>query len=349
MAVLLHLNNIDAAASVAELVQATGMERAVLLQIVQGLVRFGLLTIQEAQDAGIGSGSSSPVHAKPPPAAATEPSSSKTAVGDSADAQGADQELLNVSDAAVVAINDTFTRFLPMFCATDAECSITHICCSKRARIDVSKAVVRSEQRAETEAVHRNVDEDRKIQIQAAIVRIMKARKQLKHNLLMTEVVTQLNQRFKPKFPMIKVRCISVASFHRSLNYKSCCRNKSRFSLRRSTFDECRTTTICSSTWHNTAVLTCAPPMTVALTQIRRMTVFAFSALSACCFPMRAAQCTRDIGSARALRYHTSRRHCAMHTNTFATSLTIASYSSAHLILLSLVGSYSAPVCTVTV
>ena len=50
------------------------------------------------------------------------------------------------------------------------------------------------------------VDEDRKHEIEACIVRIMKSRKQLNHNQLVTEVVEQLNKRFQPSPLIIKKR-----------------------------------------------------------------------------------------------------------------------------------------------
>jgi len=65
---------------------------------------------------------------------------------------------------------------------------------------------IKSVEQKDIEGVHRTIDEDRKMVIQAAIVRIMKARQKLKHALLMQEVIQQLNSRFRPKISVIKVK-----------------------------------------------------------------------------------------------------------------------------------------------
>jgi cullin 3 len=54
------------------------------------------------------------------------------------------------------------------------------------------------------------VEEDRKPQIEAAIVRIMKARKRLDHNAVVSEVTRQLAPRFLPNPAVIKKRIESL-------------------------------------------------------------------------------------------------------------------------------------------
>jgi len=64
-----------------------------------------------------------------------------------------------------------------------------------------------TQQRQET---RKKVDEDRKHQIEAAIVRIMKARKTLEHANLVSEVIKQLSSRFMPNPLLVKKRVESL-------------------------------------------------------------------------------------------------------------------------------------------
>ncbi|KUI57531.1 Cullin-3A [Cytospora mali] len=69
--------------------------------------------------------------------------------------------------------------------------------------VSAQSKVEGDEERKETEKKN---DESRLAIVDAAIVRIMKARKELAHNLLITEVVNVLSGRFKPDLPLVKKR-----------------------------------------------------------------------------------------------------------------------------------------------
>jgi len=74
---------------------------------------------------------------------------------------------------------------------------------SKKIRVNLNLPI-KAEVKAESADVLKTVDEDRKYVIQATIVRIMKARKTMKNNALIQEVISQISQRFAPKIPDIK-------------------------------------------------------------------------------------------------------------------------------------------------
>ncbi|XP_046743415.1 cullin-2 [Diprion similis] len=79
---------------------------------------------------------------------------------------------------------------------------------NKRTKFRVTAALQR-EGPQDAETTHRSVDHDRKLYLQAAIVRIMKSRKLLRHNQLVQEVLGQSKITFAPSIGMIK-KCIEA-------------------------------------------------------------------------------------------------------------------------------------------
>ncbi|KAK4517733.1 ATP synthase d subunit [Mucor velutinosus] len=77
---------------------------------------------------------------------------------------------------------------------------------SNMARIKIQALASRVENDGERKNTQDKVDEERKHQIEASVVRIMKDRKTMEHNLLISEVTKQLSSRFMPSPVMIKKR-----------------------------------------------------------------------------------------------------------------------------------------------
>ncbi|KAL7424536.1 hypothetical protein Q5752_000220 [Cryptotrichosporon argae] len=78
------------------------------------------------------------------------------------------------------------------------------------ARVRIAQVASRVESTKEREETQEMVDEERKHQIEACIVRIMKARKTMGHNDLISEVAHQLASRFVPSMGLIKKRIESL-------------------------------------------------------------------------------------------------------------------------------------------
>ncbi|KAI9261530.1 Cullin [Phascolomyces articulosus] len=76
---------------------------------------------------------------------------------------------------------------------------------SKRTKIKVAAAAQTEQQESQT--ARKAVDEDRRMYLQAAIVRIMKSRKALTHVQLVQEIIDQTRSRFSPSVILIK-KCI---------------------------------------------------------------------------------------------------------------------------------------------
>ena len=76
----------------------------------------------------------------------------------------------------------------------------------KLARIKIQTIASRVETSVENKETQEKVDDARKHMAEAAIVRVMKNRKALDHNNLVTEVIGQLQGRFNPTPSMIKKR-----------------------------------------------------------------------------------------------------------------------------------------------
>lgn len=74
---------------------------------------------------------------------------------------------------------------------------------SKKIRVNLNQPI-KAEVKQESSDVLKTVDEDRKYVIQATIVRIMKARKTMKNQVLIQEVTSQISTRFAPRIPDIK-------------------------------------------------------------------------------------------------------------------------------------------------
>lgn len=81
---------------------------------------------------------------------------------------------------------------------------------NKLHKIKIGTVSAQKESEPEKQETRQKVEEDRKPQIEAAIVRIMKSRRLLDHNNIISEVTKQLQSRFLPNPAVIKKRIESL-------------------------------------------------------------------------------------------------------------------------------------------
>lgn len=96
----------------------------------------------------------------------------------------------DISPGDVFSVNDSFT--------------------SKLYKVKIGTVAAQRETETERGETRERVEEDRKPQIEAAIVRVMKARRVLGHNEVVAEVTRQLSARFNPAPAVIKKRIESL-------------------------------------------------------------------------------------------------------------------------------------------
>ncbi|KAI1828457.1 Cullin-domain-containing protein [Xylaria intraflava] len=74
---------------------------------------------------------------------------------------------------------------------------------SKKIRVNLNIST-KTESKQEEVDTNKTIEEDRQLVLQSAIVRIMKARKKMKHSVLVSECISQIKSRFVPKIGDIK-------------------------------------------------------------------------------------------------------------------------------------------------
>ncbi|KOS17945.1 Cullin-1 [Escovopsis weberi] len=79
---------------------------------------------------------------------------------------------------------------------------------SKKIKMNLNLGGVKEAKQEEVET-NKTIEEDRRLVLQSAIVRIMKARKRMKHTQLVSETINQIRSRFVPKVSDIK-KCIEI-------------------------------------------------------------------------------------------------------------------------------------------
>jgi membrane-bound lytic murein transglycosylase MltF len=113
-------------------------------------------------------------------------------------------QLLRPGETDTYVLNTNFTSYVV------GEDSAARVSCIRRKRVRLQLNVpVKLEVKKEQDELQKSVEDDRKLVIQACIVRTMKSRNRMRHTELLEQVIQQLSTRFKPTIPAIK-RCIDA-------------------------------------------------------------------------------------------------------------------------------------------
>lgn len=81
---------------------------------------------------------------------------------------------------------------------------------SNQHKLKLPVALLKESKQAEKEDITEKVDEDRRHMVEATIVKVMKTRRRIDHNALLTECTKILSAKFTPDMTMIKKRIESL-------------------------------------------------------------------------------------------------------------------------------------------
>jgi hypothetical protein len=181
--------------SIGEIEQRTGLNKKILDQVICLLLKVKLLVLDEENTPGSSSTNVNTQSLPPQSSTNTIPSSSTQQTATSSTSSSTQISPSNRTNTDTAALGTSYepTQRVKLF--TEYR--------NKRQRVNIN-VPLRTEQKIEKESTSKAVDDDRKLEIQCCIVRVMKARKRLDHNALITETIEQLRHRFKPKVNLIK-------------------------------------------------------------------------------------------------------------------------------------------------